>query len=274
MSSVILDLTGTRKLTSQEEFQKYLKQHSGTSDSTTPSISESPSLLWNSRFIEAKRYDLALQILRAVLPQGNAFHPLVSGLPRPLTMKETLQSRIENFNTSHNPDGTERSPEFRKRLFLQWFCSCTGIHYNPNTDKFMIIHCCDRLITLDSSFSKEFVDVPYGSLQGIELDRTKLRYDSLLTKQEVLQHEGWLALFENDAVLLKEYADIVFSFKSGNLMGFWLSPKTNVTRPELRAVCVDNVDSNSSVDGNYNLGSLARFLLKSSSSQKILGGAK
>jgi hypothetical protein len=289
MNSVILDLTGTRKLTSQEEFQKYLDsiaaQQSGTPDSTTPqaetpdsttpSIAESSSFEGDSRFIEANNYGLALQELRATLPQGNAFHPLVSGLPRPLTIKETLLSCIENFNTSHNPDGTERSLKDRKRLFLDYFDTCTGIHYNPNTDKFIIIPCCDRLITLDSSFSEEFVNVPYGTLPGVELDRTKSKYGSFLTKQEVLQHKGWLALFENDAVLLKEYADLVFSLNKGNLMAFWLKPKTNVTSPELRAVCVYSLSNSSPAFGSYDLSSNACFLLKSpSSSQKFLGGAK
>jgi hypothetical protein len=284
MNSVILDLTGTRKLNSQEELQKYLKQHSGTPDSTTPqaetpnpstpSITKSSSLLWNYRFIEANNYGLALQILRAVLPQGNAFHPLVSGLPRPLTIKETLQSRIEDFNTSHNPDGTERSIEDRKRLFLTYFDTCTGIHYNPSTDKFMIIPRCDRLITLPDSFSNLFVDVPFGTLSGIELDRTKSKYDSFLTKHEVLQHKGWLALFEDDSTLLGAYADIVFSLKEGNLMRFMLRPKTSVTSPELHAVCIYDID-NSSYAGGYILNYLMCFLLKSpSSSQKFLGGAK
>jgi hypothetical protein len=139
----------------------------------------------------------------------------------------------------------------------------------------MIIPCCDRLITLDSSFSDHFVDVPYGSLPGIELDRTQAEYDSFLTKHEVLQHKGWLALFENDAVLLKAYADLVFSLKKGNLMAFWLRSKTNVTHPELRAVFVGNIGSDISANGDLNLYDSARFLLKSpSSSQKILGGAK
>jgi hypothetical protein len=285
MNSVILDLTGTRKLNSQKELQKYLKQQSGTPDpsipetetpdSTTPSIAESSSLLWNYRFIEANKYGLALEALRAALPQGNAFHPLVSSLPRPLKTKETLQSRIENFNISHNPDGTERSIEVRKKLLFYYFDTCTGIHYNPNTNKFMILPCCDRLITLPNSFSEEFVDVPYGSLHGIELDRTQAKYDSFLTKQEVLQHKGWLALFEDDIALLQAYADIVFSLKERNLMGFWLRPKTNVTSPELRAVYVNNLDSSGGANGSSSLSHNARFLLKSpSSSQKFLGGAK
>jgi hypothetical protein len=287
MSSVILDLTGTRKLNSQEELQKYLDsiaaQHSGTPDpsipqaetpdSTTPSIAESLSLLWNYRFIEANNYGLALEELRAALPQGNAFHPLVSGLPRPLTFKETLLSCIEDFNTSHNPDGTERSIDDRKRLFLTYFDTCTGIHYDPNTNKFMILPCCDQLITLGSSFSNNFVVVPYDSLQGIELDLTQSKYDSFLTKHEVLQHRGWLALFENDAVLLKEYADIVFSLK--RRMAFCLRNKTDVTSPELRAVCVNDIDDYSFADGVNNLSDNTRFLLKSPSSlQKFLGGAK
>jgi hypothetical protein len=139
----------------------------------------------------------------------------------------------------------------------------------------MIIPCCDRLITLDSSFSEKFIDVPYGTLPGIELNLTKSKYGSFLTKQEVLQHKGWLALFENDAVLLKEYADLVFSLNKGNLMAFWLRPKTNVTRPELRAVCVYSLSNGSPAFGSYNLNDSARFLLKSpTSSQKILGGAK
>jgi hypothetical protein len=190
-------------------------------------------------------------------------------------MKETLQSRIEDFNTSHNPDGTERSIEDRKRLFLRWFSSCTGIHYKPQTNKFMIIPCCDRLITLDSSFSDSFVDVPYGTLPGLELDRTQSKYDLLLTKQELLQHKGWIALFENDAVLLQAYADIVFSLKKGNLMGFWLRPEIDVTSQELRAVYVNSLSSDSFAGGNVDLSSNARFLLKSPpSSQKFLGGAK
>jgi len=226
------------------------------------------------RFIGAANYGLALKKLIAALPQGNAFHPLVSGLPRPLTIKKTLQFRIEDFNTSHNPDGTERSIDDRKRLFLDYFDTCTGLHYNPSTDKFMIIPCCGQLITLDSSFSDPFVDVPYGTLQGIELDRTQAKYNSLLTKQEVLQHKGWLALFEDDSTLLRAYADIVFSLKEEDLMAFWLRNKTNVTRPELHAVFVSSIDDSSDA-GGYSLNYSAYFLLKSpSSSQKILGGAK
>ena len=213
------------------------------------------------RLIEANNYGLALKKLRTALPQGNAFHPLVSGLPRPLTFKETLQFRIEDFNTSHNPDGTERSPEERNRLFLNYFDTCTGIHYNSGTDKFMIIPHCDQLITLNSSFSDPYVDVPYGTLQSIELDRTQAKYNSFLTKQEVLRHKGWLALFEDDSTLLRAYADIVFSLKEGNLMGFWLRNKTDVTSPELRAVYVSSIYSYA--DGNYYLDRNAHFLLKS-----------
>jgi hypothetical protein len=225
------------------------------------------------RFIGAANYGLALQKLRAALPQGNAFHPLVSGLPRPLAIKETLRSRIEDFNTLQNADGTERSIDDRKRLFLDYFYTCTGIHYNPYTNKFMIIPRCEKLVTLDSSFSDPFVVVLYGTLSGIELDRTQAKYNSLLTKQEVLQHKGWLALFEDDSTLLRAYADIVFSLKEKDLMAFWL--RNDVTRPELRAVYVRNIDSNSSAGGNSYLDSIARFLLKSpSSSQNFLGGAK
>jgi len=277
MNSVILDLNNPKPLTTQEEFQKYLDsiaaQQSETPNPSIPSIVDSSSLLWNYRFIETFKYGLALKKLRTALPQGNAFHPLVSGLPRPLTTKETLLSRIEDFNTSHNPDGTERSLKDRKRLFLKYFYTCTGIHYNPDTDKFMIIPCCDRLITLNFSFSEEFVDVPYGTLSGIELDLTQVEHGVSLSKQKVLQHKGWLALFEEDSTLLRAYADIVFSLRERHLMVFKLRDQTNITSPELRAVCVSSEDSFA-----YGIGQLydrVCFLLKSpSSSQKILGGAK
>jgi hypothetical protein len=221
------------------------------------------------RLIEDNNYVLGLQELRAALPQGNAFHPLISGFPRPLTLKETLQYLIEDFNTLQNADGTPRSIEDRERLFLNYFDTCTGIHYNPGTNKFMIIPCCDRLITFDYSFSGPFVDVPYGTLPGIELDRTQAEYGVLLPKQKVLQHKGWLALFEEDSTLLRAYTNFVFSLKKGNLMAFRL--RSNVKSTELLAVWVNSLRGNSSVIGDNNLDGSVRFLLKSpSSSQKLI----
>ena len=230
---------------------------------TSPvSLASNPSVLVSVyNFAEGGSYGLALKKLREHIPPGNAYHPLVKGFPRPLSLKETLQERVNDYNTLTTADGTARTEAERKQLFLRYFYSCTGIHYNPDNDEFMLVPVCDRLISLDSAFNEPFIDIPYNTFQGIKLNRTHSKYDSLLSQSEVLEHHGWRALVEDDHNLLQAYTDIAFSLKSGKLMTFWLRDKNNVSKPELRAVCVYSIVDNSSA-GGYSLNYFARFLIK------------
>jgi hypothetical protein len=161
---------------------------------------------------------------------------------RPLTFKENIEARVEDYNTRNNPDGTARSEDERQQLFASgvWNDSCTGIAYKANSTKFKIIFPCEQLINIDSGFNSAFLPVDYDALQGIELDTTNGIYRALLTKSKVLEHPAWLAAVEDDKVLLKEYADIMFDWKQGDLMAFWT--RDSVTTTELRALCVDDSD--------------------------------
>src|SRR3990172_7962476 len=95
--------------------------------------------------------------------------------------------------------------------------------YRPLT--FKIIPQSEKLILLPQDYNQSTLPIEYDKISGIELDRTKAKYNKPLTIDEVLNHEGWQTLVQGDNQLLKTYAEIVFKEKQGQteLMGFWLN---------------------------------------------------
>src|SRR3989344_3239209 len=130
---------------------------------------------------------------------------------RPFTFRENLLARVTNFDTLHDASGAERSLADRLRFFNRGLDSCTGVAYEAGTDRMKIISECAPLIAIAPDFSNSFLAVPYASLGGYELDRSQHAHSTWSEKDKVLADPYWLAAVEEDEVLLKEYAEIVFS---------------------------------------------------------------
>ena len=216
---------------------------------------------------EASTYANGLHALREACEQNNnPVHPKFvrddgSEIYRPLTFKENIAARVEDYETELNLDGTERSHDDRLRLFnRRWLTSSCGIAHKAKSSKFKIIPVCQELITIAQDFNLTYLPINYDSLTGTELDRVNGKYDTLLTKPEVLNHPAWNAAVEGNSKLLKTYADIVFAERPDDpkLMRFWLLNKPN--EDQLRALFVNNLDYNSNASGDYYLSSSGSFL--------------
>ena len=176
---------------------------------------------------------------------------------RPLTFKETIQARVESYESS--------TPEERLKLFNSWNDTCTGIAYKANSTLFKIIPQSKELILLPQDYNQPNLPIEYDKISGIELDRTKAKYNELLTIDEVLNHEGWQTIVEEDNQLLKKYTEIVFKERKNatQLMAFWLN--TNTDEDYLRALVLNYLDNNSSANGSNLLYINARFVRVSQS---------
>lgn len=130
--------------------------------------------------------------------------------------------------------------------------------YKAKTTKFKIITECSELINIASNFNEHYLPINYDSINGIELDSEKGIYNQLLTPQQILEHPAWNTTVQ-DKSLLKTYIDLVFKLNPGDeRMGFWV--EQNTKKDELRALCVGNVDNNSSASGYDYLSDDAYFL--------------
>ena len=183
---------------------------------------------------------------------------------RPLTFKENILARVTDFNKKLDESGAERSLDDRLRLFGRWLDSCTGIAYQAGTSNMKIVPICQNLIEIDSSFKEHYVAVDYASIDGMEIDRSKGKYNLLLTQEEVIVHPAWLAAVEEDKELLKDYADIVFTqlkekYQRDTGMRFWVRDTTQ--EDELRALFVDKLNYSSDASGINNLYDCGSFLL-------------
>ena len=197
---------------------------------------------------QADTYVLGLHALQeACIKENNPNHPQFtlpdkSMIYRPLTFKETIQARVENYET-HNPNGSERTIEERLSLITErWNDSCTAIAYKAGTTKFKIVPISEHLIALNPNFKEAFVRADYNTIVGTELDSSKRTNNALMSKDSVLTHAGWLAAVEGDEALLKSYANIIFTelkkkYSSTEGMGFWV--RQNAPTDELRALLVN-----------------------------------
>lgn len=211
-------------------------------------------------------YAQGLHALRnACQADVNSVHPDFmlddgSKVYRPLTFKEDITARVTDYNTLHNPDGSERTSEERLKLFTErWLDSCTGIVYQKGTGKFKVVLQSKELITLPEGFNSLYFPITYNDMTGIELDRTGATYNTLLNKNQVETHPAWLAAVEGDVHLLKTYRDIVFAErKTDTAMGFWL--RTDIPEDQLRALFVGNLNYYSFAGGYYGLYNDGSFL--------------
>ncbi len=174
---------------------------------------------------------------------------------RPLTFRENLLARVEDFETLKNNDGSTRSMEERLRFFNTYLVSCTGIVYSSkDKDDFVIIPICKELITIPKNFSNEYLSINYASLQskGFSLKRSQAKYNQMLTESEVISHPAWIVSVEEDITLLCIYTSIVFKYSSsrkGKLMGFYLG--NQIEKDQLRSLFINNRGNGSKANGNY-----------------------
>ncbi|MDP3698571.1 MAG: hypothetical protein Q8R47_03210 [Nanoarchaeota archaeon] len=167
---------------------------------------------------------------------------------QPKTFKENIEARVVAYENSD------------KTLFDTWLESCTAVVNKKMSTRFQIVSLSTELMSIPANFNKSFLPVDYDTVQGIELDSSNQKYDQGLTKDEVMDHAGWLLAVEADAPLLKTYRDIVFA-ELGNpktAMRFYV--RQNNGQDELRALFVNDLDYNSNAGGGGNLNYSGSFL--------------
>ncbi|MDP2906631.1 MAG: hypothetical protein Q8O03_01710 [Nanoarchaeota archaeon] len=167
----------------------------------------------------------------------------------PFTFAENVEAHIADYEA--NGDNAE--------LFKTWLDSVTGIAYKAHSTNFKLILRSDKLENIKPDFNQGFIPIDYNVENGIELDSKKGKYNQLLTREEVKNHEFWLAVMGSDKEKLAEYVDIWFDkTKSEKGMGVYL--RSNTDCDELRALVLNGDNSNSDADGSGGLCDIARFV--------------
>ena len=182
---------------------------------------------------------------------------------RPLTFRENLQARVDDFETLKNKDGSKRSMDERLRFFNTGLDSCTGIAYfSKKKDDFMIIPVCKELITIPRDFDDKYIPINYTSLQGkgFSLKRSQAKYDQLLTESEVISHPAWITSVEEDIPLICAYTSILFNhiLQGDKAMGFFL--RNQIEKDQLRGLFVSSRNYSSDAYGDDYLSSGSVFL--------------
>ncbi len=181
-----------------------------------------------------------------------------SRIYRPLTFKENIEARVNNFNTLYDQNGKERNQHDRLRLFTRrWLYSCTGIADKKGSTKFKLVPQASELISIPNITR---LSIDYDSIIGIELDRKDAVYNDLLTQSQVERHPAWLAAVDGDAHLLKAHSEIVFNVlqQQNKAMGFYVVQTS--FEDQLRALLVGSLGNDSSASGNNYLSSSGSFL--------------
>ena len=226
----------------------------------------------NLQYVEGKTYSKAAEALdkaaREFYSQNRQMpiaHPIFvkrdgSLVFRPLTFRENLQKKIDDFETLKNPDGSEKSMDERFRLFRVCLSSCTGIAYKANSAKFKIIPLCEQLVTIPKYFRKSSIFINYSGIKGIKLDSKNGKYCQRLARKEVLKHSGWNIAVEEDRGLLEVYSKIVFDALNEKAMGFYLSNRTSLDK--LWPLVIDLGDILSCANGanHLNIGTTLRVV--------------
>ena len=216
---------------------------------TEPAIS--PVISSSYELVEGPTYGKGLAELRRriISNPSNYCQPSLDSQPVPLSLLETAVARIQH-------------PE----LLNQGLDTSTSVAYSKS-GKFCIIPVSRELCNLQEDYNQRDLSIDYSKITTrFKLSRDDT-YNRLLSYGEVLNHRGWLALFEN-STSLKEYRDLVFNelarrqskrIQEVQGMGVWLSDTPS--KDMLRAVWLSNIDDNSLAYCYSNLSSSVRFLL-------------
>ncbi len=165
-------------------------------------------------YIEAPSYFQALQALRTSYINGECPNqPIITHngqtYARPPTFYELLSAKVNDFHSKSNVDGSAKEGEDPLRFFKVFLDTCTGRHYKGGTTKFKLIPICPQLITLSSEPRANYLGLPYVDSVGDERDSSNGKYGVNLSKSEVLDHQDWLYLANENRQLLGEVFDIV-----------------------------------------------------------------
>ncbi len=171
----------------------------------------------------------------------NGLHPFFDKDPRPLTFKETIQARMDQFDQSSGKDWS---------LWRTWLDSCTGIVWEAGGRRFKIVPMHGDLLTTQPS-NAEYLPANFANTPGepLVVDRN---YARDLTFDEVIVHPGWLAALEGDASLLRRYAQTAFArFGRPRGMRFWAV--RGGLPDHLRPLAVSNLVDDSLCDGDRDM---------------------
>jgi len=164
------------------------------------------------------------------------------------TFAENIEARIVDYEI--NGEDAE--------LFQTYLDSVTGIAYKANSTKFKIILRSDKLENIPQDFNQNFMPIDYDSEKGVELNSKKGKYNKLLTREEVKNHEFWIVVMGGDKEKLAKYVDLWFDkTKREEGMGVYL--RSNTDSDELRALVL-YYDYYSSDAIGFNLNDYARFV--------------
>lgn len=185
----------------------------------------------NYTLIHADNYCDALKALGIVCNQtNNAKHPTFT-FPeggkffRPLTFKETIEARLNNFFKERrfrsSPKYMEDSEKLR--LFNSHLDTSTGVVYSLDefdNYRMKIVPFCSKFLEFEDIYSGA-IKVDYNIIQGIELKLNPKSdlFNRTLTKDEVLNHEAWRVAVEEDMTLLRAYIDLVYTDKHSDYFG-------------------------------------------------------
>ncbi|MBI4146065.1 hypothetical protein HY489_01875 [Candidatus Woesearchaeota archaeon] len=162
----------------------------------------------------------------------NGLHPFFDRDARPLTFKETIRARMDQWRESKGTDWS---------LWNTWLDSCTAIVWEAGGRRFKIVEMHGDLLTAPPS-NEAYLSASFVSTPGRPLTVDE-SYNRDLTFDEVLVHKGWLAALGGDNKdnrdLLKEYATIVFAMLNRPVMRFW-SVRSDLP-DHLRALCAGSL---------------------------------
>jgi hypothetical protein len=172
------------------------------------------------------------------------------------TFLENIMARMNDWEILVNPDGSERTPEDRKRYFTTWLDSSCGIAYQKGSTKLKLQLVCPELMGIAKDFAQAFLPVNYASFRGdVTLD----------SGSDNFVRDGWLALLEGKEDVYTQYLKVLKEIVGKKITpDFWARSKYGLKTDELRAVCVSYLDYSSVADGGNSLDNGGRFLRGSS----------
>ena len=142
-----------RDVSNNPYFKKGEEKEQKDSSDSPPTVQESTTLMDGIYTLMPKtnNYAKGVEALNVHLKNNpSTIHPQFelpdkSKIYRPLTFKENIEARVNEYNRDNNLDGSKRTFEQKIELFNTWIDSCTGIAYkkydasNNNPVTFKII---------------------------------------------------------------------------------------------------------------------------------------